>query len=453
MTLPLLNFQATGADFLAGRERAGLFDEMGVGKTAQAIGALDRIGARRIIVVAPAAVREVWAGEFRKFATVPRKVLKGKDIHDLGTWLHGRADVLLLSYELATKWAHRIEGDLFDALVFDEAHYLKSPTSQRTRAMLGADCDGAKGLARWAARTWFLTGTVMANDPMDVWPFLRFSRATPLTQARFTSRYFKVRTTQFGTRSRPRDEMVPELQMAIRSASLRRTAKEAGLQLPHAFLTTTALDGDGSEVRALLAQWPDLGQAILDAVEKGGLSFIESQHVATLRRLIGEAKAPPYLELIAEELANGKPKVVIMGVHTKALSMIAEGLRARGLPGVELIGSTPERQRVDNVNAFQNDPAVRWLVGNLRAAGTGHTLHAACDLDMFEWSWAPADNAQAIKRVHRIGQEKTVRGRFISLAGSLDETMSETVADKTAAIFRIESGIAEMPIARPVNIF
>jgi len=452
VTLPLLGYQHTGVDFLAARERAGLFDEMGVGKTAQAIGALDRLGAMRVLVVCPAAVREVWAGEFRKFATVKRRVVKGRNIHDLGIWLRGRADVLLLSYELAAKWAPKIEGDLMDVLVFDEAHYLKSSTSQRTRAMLGTNCDGTGGLARWAARVWFLTGTPMPNDPIDIWPFLRFTGATTLTLAPFTARYFKSRPGTYSNRQTPRDEKVAELRMALNSASLRRTKAEAGLKLPPIWLTTTAIDGDTREIRALLGEWPGLERAILDAIEQGGLSFLDAQHIATLRRLVGEAKAPAYLELIAEELASGKDKVVIMGVHTKALATIAAGLRLRGFNGVELVGSTPEPQRVANVIAFQNDPKVRWLVGNLRAAGTGHTLHAACDIDLFESSWAPADNAQALMRVHRIGQERTVRGRFISLAGSLDEVISETVARKTAAIAKVE-GVAESAIDRAANIF
>ncbi len=55
MPLSLFPFQETGAAFLASRERAGLFDEPGVGKTAQAIRALDLRGAIRGIVVAPGA--------------------------------------------------------------------------------------------------------------------------------------------------------------------------------------------------------------------------------------------------------------------------------------------------------------------------------------------------------------------------------------------------------------
>ncbi|MFX7333291.1 SNF2-related protein, partial [Acinetobacter baumannii] len=113
---------------------------------------------------------------------------KGRSISDLGVWLKGRADVLLLSYEMAAKWAPKIEGDLFDAIVFDEAHYLKNPTAARTRAMLGTQCDGAKGLAKWAAHAWFLTGTPIPNDPVDIWPWMRFVGATKIGLAPFTAR-------------------------------------------------------------------------------------------------------------------------------------------------------------------------------------------------------------------------------------------------------------------------
>lgn len=136
MTLQLFPYQEEGAAFLARKERAGIFDDMGVGKSAQLIRALDLIGAKRGLVICPAAVREVWVGEFRKFAQRPRRILKGRDIQDLNLWLRGKADVLLLSYEMATAWAKRLEGDLMDFIIFDEAHYLKNDQSQRTRAML-----------------------------------------------------------------------------------------------------------------------------------------------------------------------------------------------------------------------------------------------------------------------------------------------------------------------------
>ena len=439
LPLPPLPYQIPGARFLASKTRAGLFDEMGVGKTAQAIFALDHLQLMRGVVVCPASVREVWAGEFRKFSGYRRKILKARNIHDLGLWLKGRADVLLVSYELAAKWAVRMEGDLFDFLIFDESHYLKNPDAARTRSMLGTQCDGANGLARWAGRVWFLTGTAMTNDPTDIWPFLRFCGGTPLTRAPFTARYFRSRMRTFSASQEPIEAMIPELRQAIGSCSLRRTQEEAGLQLPPVWLTTITVDGDTEEITALLRDHPGLDAAILDAVEKGGLSFLDAQHVATLRRLVGEAKAPAYAAMLVDELKRGgKDKQVIFGLHTRAGQIVTEALKAEGIDGVTLIGSTSEKDRIEAVQRFQNDPACRWLWGNITAAGTGHTLTAACHIDMFEQAWAPAPNAQALFRVRRIGQARSVTGRFISLANSIDEVVTESVARKTAAIMKIE---------------
>lgn len=434
---PLFPYQVEGGDFLASRDRACLFDVPGLGKTAQAIRACDKIGAKRIIVVAPAAVREVWHGEFRKFAQIPRRVLKAKSVHDLGMWLKGRADVMLLSYELATKWADKIE-DLYDVLICDEVHYCKNSQSQRTRAILGTHCDGASGLGVYAAHAWLMTGTPLANDPIDVWPLLRFTRGTALGLSPFTARYFKSRMGTFSSSQTPRDEMIPELNQAIRAVSLRRTKEQVGLQIPPIHLTTTTVDGDTSEIKALLREWPGLEQTILDAIEQGGLSFLDAQHIATLRRLVGEAKAPAYAKLVAEEMRGGRDKLVIFTAHTRAAEIITNALTAEGFRVSLVDGKTKETDRMAHVKSFQEDPEHRIFVGNIRAAGTGLTLTAAADLDMFESSWAPADNAQAIMRVHRIGQGRKVNARFISLANSIDEVVAETVARKTAAIASIE---------------
>jgi SWI/SNF-related matrix-associated actin-dependent regulator 1 of chromatin subfamily A len=438
MPLDLFPYQEEGAAFLASKERACLFDEMGIGKTAQLIRALDVLGARRVIIVCPAAVREVWVGELRKFARIPRKILKGADIQDLKLWLVGRADVLLLSYEMATTWAKRIEGDIFDALVFDEAHYLKSADALRTRAMLGHDCDGKRGLARWAAHVFMATGTPNPNDAADLWSMLRFTGATRLTRKTFRDRYYKTRFGAYSERHEPRAEMLPELQQAIRSVSLRRTKKDVGLQLPPIWFTTHTVDGDASDIRELLAGHPGLEDAIVQAVNAGGLSFLDAQHISTLRRLVGEAKAPAYTELLKEELRNGLDQVVVFGIHRRALDHIHSGLVAGGVSVVRFDGETTERDREDAVARFQLG-AARVFLGNIRAAGTGLTLTAGAHIDMFESSWAPADNLQAIMRVHRIGQDRHVTARFISLSKSIDETVNEVVAWKTAAIGKVES--------------
>jgi len=438
VTLPLLDFQKTGAAFLMSRSRLGLFDVPGLGKTAQAIAALDYLRIRRALIICPASVRGIWPHEFAKFATLPRKILRAKSIHDLNLWKQEKADVLLLSYEQATNWAEHLEGDIIPMLILDEAHYLKNNQAKRTRAILGKRCDGVSGFGRWAARVVFLTGTPMANDPSDLWTWMRFCEATDLSLQGFSRRYFNCKPGAFNMTFTPRKEMLHDLKSRIRKFSLRRTKEQAGVNLPPVFLTTSTVEGDTSEIRQLLREVPGLDTTILQAVERGGLSFLDAQHIGTLRRLVGTAKAPAYAAQLIEELETHSDKVVVIAIHKDVLTTIGEALTKHGIGWVKIDGSVNQAKREEAVASFQKDDSVRVFLGNIKAAGTGLTLHSAFKIDMLEWSWSPADNSQALMRVHRIGQEKEVHARFISLANSVDERVSASVARKTAAIAMIQ---------------
>ena len=437
--LDLLPYQQVGARFLSQRERVGLFDEPGLGKTAQAIAALDAIRAKRVLVICPASVRGVWPGEFKKFSQLPRRILRAGTVADLNIWRRGKADVLLCSYEQATRWAQWLQDDIIDAVVLDEAHYLKNSGSARTKAVLGGRCDGVTGIGRWGARVWFLTGTPMANDPSDLWTWMRFCNATDLSLAAFTSRYFSCRPGAFNQTYKPRPDMLAELKARIARYSLRRTKAQAGVNLPPVWLTTQSVEGDTREIRQLLREVPGLDSTIMAAIERGGLSFLDAQHIGTLRRLVGTAKAPAYAAQLIEELATHDDKVVVIGIHRDVLATVAEALKKHHIGYVKVDGETPGSQREQIVAEFQSDTLLRVFLGNIQAAGTGLTLTSAFRIDMLEWSWAPADNAQALMRVHRIGQTREVHARFISLDKSVDERVSAVVARKTAAIAQIEN--------------
>lgn len=426
--------------FLAQRARAGLFDEMGVGKSAQVVRALDLRRAKRGIIVCPAAVRENWRNEFSKFAHMERRIAKGQTIHDLVAWIKGRYDTLVTSYELATKWAGKIAENCepLEFLVLDEAHYLKDSKAQRTQAIYGPAGDGYDGIAMWAEQVWELSGTREPNDPMDVYTFLAMVGATQLSREEFRRHYFLTEDRRFSSSTTPRPELLGELRAMIQAHCIRRSKAEANIQLPPIFLTTTVVDGDDSAVRELLAQHPGLETAIIHALNKGGLSFLDTQHIATLRRLVGEAKAVPYAHMLVDEFRSGLDKRVVMGVHRKALLDIRDILTRAGVHTVMITGDTPERDRVAAMHAFQTDPRCKCLIGNIKAAGTGLTMTAANTLDMFESDWSPGPNAQAIMRVHRLGQTRNVTARFIALARSIDAMVIRVVAEKTAAIASVD---------------
>ncbi len=436
----LAPYQLEGAAFLAGRTRAAIFDEPGLGKTAQAIRAREVAGAKRALIICPAGVRQVWPYQIKLWGRDNARVLKADSIFDLVAWQREKCDVLVMSYEQATMWREDICSDFFDALIIDESHYLKNPQSKRAQAIIGETGNGSGAIAGWAERTWCLTGTPIKNDPADLWVPLRLAGVTREPFTKFVKRYFSVREKTFSLESRVRKETLPELQHLIHSMSILRTFDDVGEQLPPIRLDTLPVDGESSRVTEYLRQFPGLSERIIEALEREGkVHFDDGTHVATLRSLIGEAKAVPYAQMIIEELKSGTiDKLVVMAVHQRAIQIVCTELRKAGINAEMIYGPTSEKDRTRIVRSFQDDPnGVRVIVGNIQAAGTGLTMTAACRLDMLESSWTPADNVQAVRRIRRKGQTRPTLARFVMLNNSFDAVVARVVARKANAAITI----------------
>lgn len=425
-------YQIQGAAFLAARHRASIFDEPGLGKTAQAIRAGELVRTSRNLVVCPAGVRQVWPYQFRLWGRSNPRVVRADSVFDLAAWMRGDVDWLVISYEQATNWQAEIASDFFGVLVLDEAHYCKNPEAKRTKAVLAI-----AGMAEFA---WCLTGTPIKNDPADLWVPMSMAGVMPFKFTEFQKRYFKQRVGTFSVANTVRKETLAELQGMLREMSLMRTFDDVGAQLPPIRLDVLPVDGDREEIVSYLRGYPGLDQRIIEGIEtEQRLSFDDSTHIATLRALIAEAKAPGYARLVTEELKSGTiDKLVVMAHHRRAIQIVADHLNAHGIKAATIVGGTsePERERV--VRSFQDEPnGVRVICGNIQAAGTGLTLTAAARLDMLESSWTPADNVQAVRRIRRKGQTRPTLARFVMLQNSFDQTVAGIVTRKANTIVSI----------------
>ena len=181
---------------------------------------------------------------------------------------------------------------------------------------------------------------------------------------------------------------------------------------------------DGPEGEAILA-------VLRDANGEKDLAKLVV-HVAELRRITGLAKVQPVIEQLKDELAGGLKKIVLFAHHKDVITGLLDGLKDYN--PVALFGGVSPSARQTAIDSFQNNPEIRIFIGQLAAAGTAITLTAASDVLFIESSWVPAENAQAAMRVHRIGQKDSVLIRFATLAGSLDEWITETVRRKTAVL-------------------
>jgi SWI/SNF-related matrix-associated actin-dependent regulator 1 of chromatin subfamily A len=434
-------YQAEGAAWLAQRPRAGLFDKPRVGKTAQVIRALDLLGHARGWIVVPAVARAHWLRELHRFGRQRRKVLKGVSIHDFVAWSHGHADILLPSYDMAVAWAPYLHDrcEPLHFVHFDEAHALKNIDAKRTKALIGPHADGAGGAAQWAHYSWWVTGTPVPNDPMDILTFLRHQHVMPLGVETFRKRYFTSRPKTYGSAQEARPDMLPELQQLIGNNSLCRTLAETAPDLPPMTLTSYNIDGDASAVREILREHPGLDTIIKEAIAEGrSLSTLQAPYIATLRRVLGEAKAIPYAATILGELESGLDKVIIFGHHRSVLATVRDYLIKHHIKCGMLTGDTSEKERGAIQQAFAADPTYRAVICNIRAAGVAIDLTASAAIDMLECDWAPAMNHQAIMRAYGPMQTRRVRARILVLANTFEEQVVDTIAAKTAAVGELE---------------
>lgn len=394
MNLELYPYQRTGAAFLAKRRRAYLADQMGLGKSAQAVLAARAVGASSMYVVCPAAAVENWHREASLWGFA--------------------GDFEAISYSRLIRRAKSVGPK--SLVVLDEAHYCKTPSAKRSRAALG--------LAAKADYAWLLSGTPMPNDPTEFWAPVKYlwpESALALgirTKQQWMDRFCKTRATHWG----PKVYGVRnggELRGLIKPWFLRRTLDDVGLELPPLRVDISYLPKDRAAEQAL-AEYEDYDSMPAEQV-----------FTSTLRRLLGRAKAPAIARQIVEELRDkAYEQIVVLYYHKEVRDLLAEQFAKAGVSVTGFGGDTPASQRQEAVDAFQAGKAQVFLAQQ-SSAGVAITLTAAHEIVLVEPAWTPDDNDQAIKRIHRIGQDKPCRARIFSMPGTVDSALMQTVARKT----------------------
>jgi SNF2 family DNA or RNA helicase len=90
------------------------------------------------------------------------------------------------------------------------------------------------------------------------------------------------------------------------------------------------------------------------------------------------------------------------------LDLIEHQLKAEKITYLRMQGSNTHKERTRIVDTFQRDPSMQVLVVSLKTAGVGLNLVAANRVFLVDPWWNPGVEEQAIERVHRIGQKRSV---------------------------------------------
>ena len=389
----LRRYQDFGARYLIVQQRTLLGDDMGLGKTVQVLAAMSHLhalGARHFLVVAPNSVLINWQRETRKHTLLEPHVAHGADREDnIKAWRE-KGGVAITTYGTLSKILDLIP--VVDFVAIDEAHYVKNPASQRSQAV--------QLLVERSEYVTLMTGTALENRLPEMHFLL--SLAQPEVQPVLQHLMSIYRGNPDPT----------EICKDLAPVYLRRTQKDVLHELPERIVEDEWIELHDQDQQFYLAAEPELMTKRLSAVIGNG-EVLSSKY----QRL---------QELVEEHLSENR-KIVVFSFFRQVIDDVCSLF-----PGTQQItGATSASRRQEILDAFAQDPEEKIVVMQIDAGGIGINLQSAQVVILMEPQMKPSTEWQAIARVHRMGQSKTVLVHRLIARDTIDERMVELIEEKT----------------------
>lgn len=429
-----LNHQKEGTQFLREKERAGLFDEQGLGKSKQLIDAIAAemaVGSiRGAVIVCPNGLKSNWATEIEKFSSLPCTVFGSGRAARRSAFTAMRAAFYIINYEAIPAEMASLKALLqFKpmALILDESHRIKTPGARVTKAI--------HKLRSHAARRYILSGTPVANKPDDLWSQMFFLDDGDALGDSFES--FE-RTYKDG---RSGYQRMDDLRLRIAHNTLRRT-KDNSLKLPPKTYTRISVPLAPAQGTMYETMRKDLE---LSVRKMSGVQVMEQAEaiLARMVRLAQLASNPALLDanyrevpaklalldnLLSKTLKVPGRKVIVWTSFVENIRVMAA--RYKKYKPVVIYGEMDNSARDKSVRAFRDDHTVRLLIANPAAAREGLTLTEANVAIYLDRTFNLVDYLQSQDRIHRISQTKPCEIVLLIAKETVDEFIDFSLEQK-----------------------
>lgn len=124
-------------------------------------------------------------------------------------------------------------------------------------------------------------------------------------------------------------------------------------------------------------------------------------------------------------------KSVVFSGWTSHLDLIERALDNVGITHTRLDGKMTRTARTAAMDAFRDDPSVQVILVSITAGGLGLNLTTGNSVYVMEPQFNPAAEAQAVDRVHRLGQKREVKTVRYIMRHSFEERMLNLQDKKT----------------------
>lgn len=481
----LYPYQRVGLEFMRTAGSGLIGDEMGTGKTIQALALFN--GNLPAIVICPNSVKRHWRREATRWlpeatpyvvegtAVARRKILNAA-LGDPTALVIVNIESVRLFSRLAPYGSVRLKrcrecdprhGDdnltparcdvhhkelndfTFRTFVLDEAHRVKDPKALQTRAIWHvAHGEGVR--YRWA-----LTGTPIANHPGDLWSIMHTVAPDDFpVRGKFVDRFCLISWNAFGgtdvvgIRPDTRDELfklldprfrrvlkavvLPQLPPKVRetryvelSPAQRKTYREL-----ESSLVAYTEDGELLIAKTNLSAQTRLTQLAAASVS---IDKVDPDDVASWRWTLREPSPKlDGMEEVLEELGvltvgYDGPPVLIAAEHRQLIDLAAARLTKLNVRHALITGAVSELDReraLDDLRARR----IHVLLFTNQAGGVGLDMSAANTIINIQRSWSLVAERQKEDRPHRPGAE--IHNRILIIDVVTRDTVEERVIER-----------------------
>ncbi|XP_040898844.1 DNA excision repair protein ERCC-6-like 2 isoform X2 [Toxotes jaculatrix] len=484
-----------------------LGDDMGLGKTVQT-GTWEDIKNNRpqflqsqipskqikpnkvFLIVAPLSVLYNWKDELHTWGHFRCVVVHGlRKEEELARIKKGRVEIALTTYETLRLCLEQFNNIDWSAVIVDEAHKIKNPSSQITQAMKELKCKIRIGLTGtilqnnleelWCVMDWAIPGCLGTlghfknkfSDPIEQGQrhsatkrALATGRKTVKALVRRISRWFLRRTKALIK------EQLPKKNDRVVYCSLtdfQKTVYQTVLDTEDVKLLLRSSEkcdcqsgctrrsccyeksSEGVQMKALYFSYLAILRKVANHVallqSTAGTSKKQEKYVGAICQKVFQ-KFPDFVqrckdeafEALSDPVYSGKmkalqkllkyylqkrDKVLLFSLSTKLLDVLESYCMAEGLDYSRLDGTTKSKERVQIVKEFNSSSNINVCLISTMAGGLGLNFVGANVVVLFDPTWNPANDLQAIDRAYRIGQCRDVTVlRLISL-GTVEEVI------------------------------
>lgn len=481
----LYEFQRAGVRYALEQKRVIIGDQMGLGKTIQAIATLLSAEAFPALIVCPAAVKAGWVKEIREWLRPEERglslsVLEGMDPDATGTTTFQTddgeisvsvgemsADIIVSNYAILSAYVDRLKERSFTGVVVDESHKVKNHKAQRTQ--------NVHALAGAAEYRILLTGTAIRNRPSEYYEQLRIlgmagEAEDPLGDwFHFHRRYCDAKRTRFGWETDGASN-IEELNEVMRAnCYVRRLKEEVRGDLPDIQVQRVPVElSNRSEYErakrdtmAYLSERIRSDEAFFEEMAESlgwppsetspGEVVIEKRkrlernktlvQIALLKVLAAEGKVEGILSWAQDTIEAGEKLVVFAESRSVQHALYDQLSETAGAERIFAEDATAKRN--DAIQTFKEEEDCRAIVCSMGAASEGvdGLQHACSQVAFADFPWSPADLDQAIARLHRIGQEgDMVNVYHMTAEDTIDQSILRLIEEKRKVVTKATEG-------------